>query len=653
MGYNATDGLFYQELTPIGGSIAGSFFVGAIPIVVVLVFLGAIRLPAYIASFIGLVVGIFISIFAWHMPAQLCFLSIAAGFAFALWPIMWIVVNAMLVYNLSVHSGLFDSFRRWMIWYTPSDRRILLLIIGFSFGALLEGVAGFGTPGAICSSLLVQLGFDPVQALVLVLLFDTTPVAFGALGVPVTTLASVTGLPAKPLSAMIGRQLPLFALFLPSYAIVILGGWRSLLTCWPASLVSGLSFAIMQGIMSNLVGPELPDVVAAIVSLICTITLVQFWKPRDHADWAAKYTLVSAEDMAAMGGNKVEKTNTTNPAADGDLGRLEYGGRPAEDGNLNQLDNANANGYEDKTELGNGELGNSYVEENRNACDAQTNNVPKNVDQDADGPQVHAIEMVGAEVDPRGRKPNLWESILAWYPWISIAVLVIIWTFVGIANYGAKSIPIQGLNNQVYLTLYNKKYAALYAFQPLATGTCILCSAILFFILLMATGHKPIILWWSIRDLFHQLFFPIITVMFIIALAYLFNYSGIAYSMGLALSSVGKAFPFLSVFLGWIACFLSGSDTSSNALFGNLQVVAARQIGLSPILMAAANSSGAVMSKMISPQNLTTGVSTIGLRGQEGKILRRTFFHSLILVSLLGALNCFEQYVIPGIIPPA
>lgn len=226
------------------------------------------------------------------------------------------------------------------------------------------------------------------------------------------------------------------------------------------------------------------------------------------------------------------------------------------------------------------------------------------------------------------------------------------WTFAKVNTYGRVLVQWPHLHQQVYLTLYGKRYDAIWTFEPLATGTAILVSAVPFCALVLWNGSHPKVFWMALKETGKQLFFPVLTVSFIMAFAYLYNYSGIAYTIGLTLSSVGRAFPFLSAWLGWFACFLSGSDTSANSLFGNLQVVAANQIGLSAILMAATNSSGAITSKMISPQNLTTGVSTIGLQGQEGKVLRRTIFHSVFMVCLVGAMACVQQYGIPGIIPP-
>ncbi len=563
--------MFHQILEPVASNLFLSFLVGFIPILVVLVLLGVVRLPAWQASLAGLVIALIIAVTVWQMPINLAAFSIVNGFAFAILPVMWIVWNAMWLYNIAVRSGKFELFRRWMVYNVPPDKRILLLIIGFSFGALMEGIAGFGTPVAIGSALLISLGFPVLEAITLTLIFNTTPVAFGALGTPITTLAAVTGLHVNLLSAMVGRQLPFFALLLPFYAMVVFTGFRSLRTVWPAALVAGVSFAVTQFAVSNFVGPELPDVLAALVSLICVILFVQVWRPRDVEDYRATFAPVAAGETATS-----------------------------------------AVGEED-------------------------------------------VPVPASSAQGEGR-PTAGEAVRAWLPWVVVSIVVILatlkWpngksTFQFVA-LGLQAIKWPGLHNAVYLTLYKKPYAALYTFQPLGTGTMILIAVILTAILL---GVSPRLFFLALADTWKQLRFAILTVMLIVGLAYLFNYSGMAYTLGLAISKVGAIFPFFSVFLGWIACFLSGSDTSSNALFGNLQVVAARQLNLSPVLMAATNSSGAVMSKMISPQNVTTGVSTTTLVGKEGLVIRRTFFHSLILAALLGLLVMGQQYLFPGIIP--
>ena len=555
--------MFHQLLTPVASNLLLSFVVGFIPILVVLVLLGIVRRPAWQAALAGLVVGLVIAAAVWRMPFNLALDATVYGFTFAILPVMWIVWNAMWLYNIAVRSGKFDLFRRWMIYNVPADRRILMLIVAFSFGALMEGIAGFGTPVAIASALLISLGFPVLDALVLTLIFNTAPVAFGALGTPITTLAGVTKLPAGALSAMVGRQLPFFALLLPFYALFVYSGRRGLRTAWPAALVAGGSFAITQFAVSNFIGPELPDVLAALISLICLIVFVQFWRPRDVDQYAAQFAGTGSSRIA---GDPIGERN-----------------------------------------------------------------VP-----------------VGGIGSSGEGKPTSGEAIRAWLPWAIVSAVVIAWIFLKVPAVGLKNVPWPGLNAQVYLTLYHKPYAAIYAFQPMGTGTAILVAVLLTAILL---GCSPGLVLHALADTWKQLRYAILTVILIIGLAYLYNYSGMAYTLGLAVASVGAIFPFFSVFLGWIACFLSGSDTSSNALFGNLQVVAARQLKLSPVLMAATNSSGAVMSKMISPQNVTTGVSTTSLVGKEGLVVRRTIVHSLILACLLGLMVMAQQYLIPGIIP--
>ncbi|MCF8565074.1 L-lactate permease [Alicyclobacillus tolerans] len=538
--------MFHQILTPVAGSTFLSFLVGMIPIAVVLVLLGIVRAPAWISALSGLVIGFIIALAFWKIPGGLAISSVVNGMVFALWPVMWIVFAAMWLYNLSQRTGAFDQFRKWMYHYATTDRRIQVLIIAFSFGALMEGIAGFGTPVAIASALLVGLGFPVLDAVVYCLIFDTAPVAFGALGVPIVTLGSVTGLHANALSAMVGRQLPIFAFILPFYVLLVMGGWRALRGAWPAALVGGLSYSVTQFLVSNYLGPALPDVLAALVSLICIVLFTRVWQPKDTANYQS---FAHAETAAARESD------------------VEAGGTGG------------------------------------------------------------------------------WRG---WVPWLTVTIVVIIWTFLKLAGIGQKDVHWPGLDKLVYLTLYHKAYAAVWSFQPLGTGTAILVAVILSAFMLRASWTD---FWLAAADSWKQLFLPIITVMCIVGLAYLYNYSGMAYTLGIAVAALGAAFPFFSGFLGWIACFLSGSDTSSNALFGNLQVVAANKLNLNPYLMAATNSSGAVMSKMISPQNVTTGVSTGELRGKEGLVIRRTFVHSIVLTVLLGILVVLQAHGLSGMVP--
>ncbi len=546
--------LFEQILTPIGHSLFGSFLVGFIPIAVVLVLLGILRTPAWIAALTGLIVGIVVALTEWQVPVHLAFSAILLGAVFAVWPIMWIVFAAMWLYNISQRTGSFELFRRWMYKNATNDRRLQVLIIAYAFGALMEGIAGFGTPVAIASALLVGLGFPVLEAVVLTLIFDTAPVAFGALGVPILSLGAVTNLPVAGLSQMVGRQLPLFAFLLPFYVLLVMGGWKSLKGAWPAALVGGFAYAATQFFVSNFIGPQLPDVLAAMVALIVLVLFTRVWKPKDTAQFQSYIHQTDAETAA-----------TTELSTNQQMAPLTGG--------------------------------------------------------------------------------QTWR---AWAPWILITATVIVWTFLKVADIGVQNIKWPGLNKLVYLTLYHKPYVAVWSFQPLGSGVPIFVAVIITAFILRA-GWKTF--WLAAGDTWEQLKFPILTVMEIVGLAYLYNYSGMAYTLGLAVATLGALFPFFSGFLGWIACFLTGSDTSSNVLFGNLQVVAAKQLHLSPTLMAATNSSGAVMSKMISPQNVSTGVSTGALRNQEGTVIRRTFIHSVILTVLLGILVVLQTHVLSFMVP--
>jgi len=533
--------MFQQLLTPVAGSLGLSFIVAVLPILTVLVLLGVLHRPAWQASLAGLIVGLVIAVAIWDLPVGLALDSVFNGIVLALWPVMWIVVNALLLYNIAVRSGRFESFRAWLVHHLPNDRRVILVVIGFCFGALLEGIAGFGTPVAITSSLLILIGFPPLEALVFVLIFNTAPVAFGALGVPITVLGAVTGLPAAALGAMVGRQLPVMALILPFYVIALYSGARSIRALWPVLLVSGASFAISQFVASNFLDYQLTDVLASLGSLVVTLLFLQVWRPAPDPEFAVKPTTLASS---------------------------------------------------------------------------------------------------GVETSPG------WQG---WLPWIIVSVVVIAWTSFKIAAIGRAKIPWPGLDNAISITLYNNKaYAAIWTFEPLGTGTAILVAAILTALIF---GLSPAAFFSCVRDTIRQLWLAVITVCCIVGLAFLMNYSGLAYTLGLAVASTGGLFVLLSPFLGWIAVFLSGSDTSGNALFGNLQVVASKQLGLNPVLFAATNSSGGVMGKMISPQNIATGVSVTDLKGKEGLVFSRTFGHSIILTILLGLLVALQQYVIPWIIP--
>jgi lactate permease len=533
--------VYQQLLTPVAGSLPLSFVVAVLPIATVLLALGVLRRPAWQASLGGLIVGLVIAIAVWRLPPGLAFAAVANGAVFALWPIMWIVFNALLLYNVAVKSGRFDAFRDWIIEHLPDDRRVVLVVIGFCFGALLEGIAGFGTPVAITTSLLIMVGFAPLDALVFTLIFDTAPVAFGALGVPITVLGAVTHLSPAVLGAMVGRQLPFFAFLLPFYVMTVYGGLRSTRALWPVLAVAGGSFALTQFVCSNFISYSLTDVFASLGSLIVTLLFLRVWRPKFEPEFALRG---------------------------------------------------------------------------------------------------------GARAPAQPRAFSTWQG---WLPWIVVSLTVIAWTSLAVFKLGDRKIPWPGLDGAISITLYkNMPYAAVWDFQPLATGTAILLAVVI----TAAAVRLPFGAFGScVAQTWQQARIPIVTVMLIIGLAYLMNYSGLNYTLGLGVSSVGLLFVFLSPFLGWVAVMLSGSDTSGNALFGNLQVVAATQLNLNPVLFAATNSSGGVMGKMISPQNMSTGASVTEFKGKEGAIFARTFPHSILLTFLLGVLVAIQQFLLPGIVP--
>ena len=532
--------MFHQLLTPIGHSLALSVLVAALPVLVVVVMLGVLRTAAWLASLAGLLVGLAVAVGPWQVPAGLAAQSVLNGATFALWPVMWLVFNGLLLYNIALQSGRFDAFRSWMLANLPADRRVVLVVVGFCFGALLEGVIGFGCPVAITSSLLIAVGFEPLQALVFVLIFNTAPVAFGALGTPVTVLASVTGLPAAALAAMIGRQLPVIALILPLYVTALYGGWRSVRSLWPLLLVAGGSFGLVQCLAANLGAYPLVDVLSSLISLTITLLFLRRWRPAPDPAFA------------------IQETQALSAS-----------------------------------------------------------------------PPVPA-----------------WQG---WLPWAVAVIVVVLWTWLNVAAFGQRGVHWPQLHNAIAITLYHDKpYAAVWSFQPLAPGTAILTSCLVCALLL----RVPVRQFAACMVLtLRQIWLAVLTVVLIVALAYLMNYAGLAYTLGLGAASAGRWFVLFSPLLGWVAVALSGSDTSGNALFGNLQVVAARQLDLSPVLFAATNSSGGVMSKMISPQNIATGASVIGLRGREGAVFARTFLHSLALTLVLVVLVIVQQFLLPGTIP--
>jgi L-lactate transport len=533
-----------QPLAPVH-SLGWSALVAGIPLAVVLVLMGVFRRSGLLASACGLVTAAALAIGVWHMPPKLTAWSVVFGFVYASWAILWIVFNALWLYNLAVETKSFDLLRSWMKHRASGDPCIQAILVAFCFGALLEGSAGFGAPVAVTAFLLVGLEFTPIQAVVVSLIANTAPVAFGALGVPIVALAGVTGIEIGKLSSMVGRQLPFLSFVLPAYLALVVAGVKGLRRTWPAALVAGFSFAAVQFLVSNLWGPYATDVASSLVSIACVTWFLRVWKPA----------------RAESRGESVSQHAAANP---------------------------------------------------------------------------------------EGSTFSAGDAFRAWWPWVALSLIMILWSYLKLFDKGQASFPIPSLHHGVLITLYHKAYAAIFTFQPLAGGTAVFAATVL----TALTFRVPPRTFFRLGiKTFQGLKLAGVTVLFIVGLAFLYNYSGMAYTLGAAAAQVGAIFPVVSSYLGWVACFLSGSDTASNLLFGNLQVAAAHQLHLNPILMAATNSSGAVTGKMISPQNIAIGVTTVGLVGQEGRVLHKVFWHSLLMAAFVGVLAFAQAYYLAGMIP--
>lgn len=536
----AASAIWAQPLAPVH-SVAVSALVAAAPLAVVLLLMGVFRRSGLLAAACGLASAALLATLVWGMPLHFAGLSIAFAAVYALWAILWLVFCALWLYNVAVETGSFERLRDWMARHASGDACIQAMLVAFCFGALIEGSAGFGAPVAITAFLLVRLGFEARKAVVVALLANTAPVAFGALGVPVVALAGVTGLPLDRLSATIGRQLPFVSLLLPAYLAWVVGGWHGLRRSAPAAIVAGASFAAVQFLVSNYWGPYATDVLSSLVSIIA----LSLWVRVTGAATVA--TPISLRD-AAVG--------------------------------------------------------------------------------------------IGSDTAPAVRSGR-YAALSAWLPWLALSVVMIAWAYARFFDRGQVKIPIPGLDQGVLITLYDKPYAAVFNWQPLSGGTAVLAATL---IAAACLRVRPRSFLACGRTSLQQLRVPGITVLLIVGLAYLFNYSGMAYTLGAAVARAGHVFPVLSSYLGWLACFLSGSDTAANLLFGNLQVAAAHQLDLDPVLLAATNSSGAVAGKMISPQNIAIGVTTVGLIGQEGRIMQSAFWHSVLLAGIIGLIAYVQAY---------
>ncbi len=634
---------FHQTYQPVLDSILLSAVVAGLPLYVLFVLLAILRLPAWLCALAAMLTAALLSWMVWGMPFGITVGTATEGMAFGLWPISWIVLNAVFFHNLTVASGDFDVIRRALTRLT-TDRRLQALLIAFSFGALLEGIAGFGAPVAITASILASLGFEPVTAAVLALLANTAPVAFGSIGIPVVTLGGLVApilhkdvtATTLALSAMVGRQLPLFSVLIPGYLIVVLAGWRRMREVLPAVLVTGISFAIVQFLVSNFVGPELTDILAALVSMGCLAALLRFWRPAEV--WLFDHETAGAGTRRVMGGSGRAVGNESDlpGQAAGRGGAFDQVDSP---GRIFQAFSM-------------------YILLVVVILVGQMGNLPFWSGHPVGDPKTALAAPANLTADLKCGTPLF---LLCPDPWIGPKPTVDRqafkfpdWNFYWPGTYenNAKGQPVSLIFREKPIVSKSTAYPLTFDWNFLAAAGSLVLYAGLIAFLLMRIFRLRVNFLAVYAKTVRQLALPIATIALILAIAQLMNYSGMTASLAIALSKTGFIFPFVAAFLGWLGVFLTGSDTSSNTLFGPLQAQTAQQLGnVSPILTAGTNSSGGVMGKMISPQNLSVGAAGVNKVGAEGEIFRRVIGYSLILTTAVGIVAMIEAYVIPAIIP--
>ena len=629
--------VFHPQYQPVLGSILLSALVAGLPLYVLFVLLAILRVPAWISALAAMLTSVLLAWVVWGMPFGITFATATEGMAFGLWPISWIVLNAVFFHNLTVASGDFDVIKRSLTRLT-SDRRLQTLLIAFSFGALLEGIAGFGAPVAITASILASLGFEPVTAAVLALLANTAPVAYGSIGIPIVTLGGLIApilhkdvtSTTLALSAMVGRQLPLFSVIIPAFLIVVLAGWRRMREILPAVLVTGVSFALVQFLVSNFVGPELTDILAALVSMGCLALLLRFWRPAEVWQFAH-------ETPAPARVRSDSSASSDLPGSTAAAGPSPF---DAIDPPLRVL-----RAYS------------MYVLLVIVILIGQMGNLPFWSGHPANDPKTALHTPANITADLKCGTPGF---RLCPQPWFGPdpakdrqAFKFPDWNFFWPGTYEMKKgQPVSLIYREKPIVAKSTAYPLTFDWNFLAAaGSLVLYAGLIAFLLMRIAGARPNFLTVYGRTV-RQLALPIVTIAMILAIAQLMNYSGMTSSMAIALAGTGFIFPFVSAVLGWLGVFLTGSDTSSNTLFGPLQAQTAQQLGnVSPILTAGTNSSGGVMGKMISPQNLSVGAAGVNKVGSEGEIFRRVIGYSLILTSAVGIVAMIEAYVIPGIVP--
>ena len=587
--------LWQQIYNPFGNMII-STLLGAIPVVVMLVGLGFLHLKAHIAAGAGLLAALVIAIFAYGMPASMAGNAAFYGGLTGLLPIGWIVLNIIFLHQLTEQNGSFKVLQDSIASITE-DRRLQLLLIAFAFGAFFEGAAGFGTPVAVTAAILIGLGFSPLAASGLSLIANTAPVAFGALGTPIITMAKVHNYDVMALSQMVGRQLPFFSLMVPFWLIWAFAGRKAMMEIWPAILVTGASFALSQFLVSNYIGPELVDVIAAIVSMVALVGFLKVWQPKKI--WTS----------ASLQGRVDNSRDDIEPIA---------------------ITAAKVNAP-------------SSMAATRSAGTSGATSASSTSGSAARGTAQPAARAQHSRAD----------IIRAWTPWAILTVFVFVWGLppvkAALNSIFAPNFPIAGLHNLVEkmppVVLAPTKEAAIYTLNLLsATGTGILLAAIVGGLVMK---YNP----WELLKTFGRTLvlvrYSLLTIVLMLALGTLTRFSGTDTTLGLAFANTGVFYPFFGTLMGWLGVALTGSDTASNVLFGGMQKVAAEQLGLSPNLMGAANSSGGVMGKMIDAQSIVVASTATRWFNHEGDILRFVFWHSIALACLVGVLVTLQAYVWP------
>lgn len=553
MEISAIHGAWVQSYAPTG-SMGVAALVAAIPILLFFCALTFLRLKGIWAGLITVASALAVAVLFYRMPAGMALASAAFGFGYGLWPIAWIIVSAVFLYQVTVRTGQFEIIRASVVSITR-DQRLQLLLVGFSFGSFLEGAAGFGAPVAITASLLVGLGFDPLYAAGLCLIANTAPVAFGAMGIPIVVSGQVTGLDPFHIGAIAGHQLPLLSVVVPFWLVLMMDGVKGVRETWPAVLVTGLSFAVTQYLTANYVGPELPDITSALVSMLALTLFLRVWQPKRIFTFAGAGRHAAADDRA---------------------GTVRYS---------------------------------------------------------------------------RGQVAR------AWSPFLVLTLMVLLWSSKPFKALFGKGGELAGWVSKFHVPYLDglvikmppivteaKPYEAIFKIDWLSSvGSAIFLSALIAMLVLRmrpADGAR------ALRETLSGLRLPIASIGLVLAFAFVSNYSGMSATLGLFLAQSGSAFPFVSPFLGWLGVFLTGSDTSSNALFSALQATTAHQIGVSDLLLVAANSTGGVTGKMISPQSIAVACAAVGLVGRESDLFRFTVRHSLLFCTVAGIMTYVMAYLL-------